>query len=61
MPRTLVLFAAVLFGTTGTAQALGPGGSPLGVGAARVAVGAALLALAAWAVERGARVGGARA
>ncbi|HEX8085181.1 MAG TPA: EamA family transporter [Solirubrobacteraceae bacterium] len=52
MPRALVLLAAVLFGTTGTAQALGPGGSPLSVGAARVAVGAALLALAAWAVER---------
>jgi len=35
-----VLAAAVLFGTTGTAQALGPGGtSPLGVGAVRLAVG----------------------
>ena len=52
MPRTLVLLAAVLFGTTGTAQALGPEGSPLEVGAARVAVGAALLALVAWGVER---------
>jgi DME family drug/metabolite transporter len=42
-----VLLAAALFGTTGTAQALGPGGStPLGVGAARLAVGGlALLAL----------------
>lgn len=42
-----VLLAAVLFGTTGTAQALGPDGStPLGVGAARLAVGGlALLAL----------------
>jgi DME family drug/metabolite transporter len=42
-----VLAAAVLFGTTGTAQALGPDGtSPLGVGAVRLAVGgAALLAV----------------
>lgn len=42
-----VLLAAVLFGTTGTAQALGPQTStPLGVGAARLAVGGlALLAL----------------
>jgi DME family drug/metabolite transporter len=39
-----VLLAAVLFGTTGTAQALGPDGtSPLTVGAARIAVGAAAL------------------
>lgn len=46
-PVALVLLAAVLFGTTGTAQALGPDGTtPLGVGAARLAVGgAALLAL----------------
>lgn len=35
-----VLLAAVLFGTTGTAQALGPDDTtPLGVGAARVIVG----------------------
>jgi DME family drug/metabolite transporter len=40
-----VLVAAVLFGTTGTARALGPDISPLGVGASRIAVGAALLAL----------------
>lgn len=37
-----VLGAATLFGTTGTAQALGPAGtSPLGVGAARIVIGGA--------------------
>ncbi len=47
-PRLAVLLAAVLFGTTGTAQALGPDGTaPLAVGAARILVGAALLALVA--------------
>ena len=47
MPRLQVLLAALCFGTTGTAQALGPdGASPLTVGAARVALGAALLLLA---------------
>ena len=42
-----VLLAAALFGTTGTAQALGPASTtPLGVGAARLVVGGlALLAL----------------
>jgi drug/metabolite transporter, DME family len=42
-----VLLAAALFGTTGTAQALGPDGTtPLGVGAARLLVGGlALLAV----------------
>ena len=42
-----VLLAAALFGTTGTAQALGPAStSPLGVGAVRLVVGGlALLAL----------------
>ncbi len=39
-----VLVAAVLFGTTGTAQQLGPGDStPLGLGALRIAVGAVAL------------------
>ena len=47
MPRLQVLLAALCFGTTGTAQALGPGGaSPLTVGAVRVAFGAALLLVA---------------
>ena len=44
----LVIASAVLFGTTGTAQALGPDASPLLVGAARIAVGAVLLLAAAW-------------
>jgi len=45
-----VLAAAVLWGTTGTAQALAPtGASPLAVAAMRLAIGgAALFALAAW-------------
>jgi DME family drug/metabolite transporter len=48
MHRTLVLLAAVAFGTTGTAQALGPDGvDPLTVGAARIVLGGALLALIA--------------
>ncbi len=43
------LIAAVLFGTTGTAQALGPAGaSSLSVGSARIVVGGAALALVAW-------------
>lgn len=41
------LLAAALFGTTGTAQALGPDGTdPASVGALRIAVGASVLALA---------------
>src|SRR5215207_9598722 len=47
MPRLLVLLAAVCFGTTGTAQALGPDAAPLTVGAARIAIGGALLLLVA--------------
>ena len=60
MARTQVLLAAILFGTTGTAQTLAPGIEPLLVGAARIAVGAALLLLVAALVGR-MRVGGARA
>ncbi|MDI6943868.1 DMT family transporter [Microbacterium barkeri] len=57
-----VLAAAVLFGTTGTAQALGPDGTtPLAVGAVRVAVGGlALAALAAVAGAWARRTGGVR-
>ena len=43
MDRVCVLTAAVLFGTTGTAQALGPEIEPLAVGTARIAIGAVLL------------------
>jgi DME family drug/metabolite transporter len=41
--RLQVLLAAVLFGTTGTAQALGPSADPLAIGSARILVGGALL------------------
>ncbi len=58
MARFHVLTAAVLFGTTGTAQALGPEIEPLVVGTARIAVGAALLVLVALASGRF-RLGGA--
>src|SRR3954464_4310079 len=48
MSRVLVLLAAVCFGTTGTAQALGPDGlAPAGVGAARLLAGGPLLLLVA--------------
>src|SRR3954454_34317 len=44
-----VLLAAILFGTTGTARALGASsGSSLGVGAARLAVGGAVLVAIAY-------------
>jgi len=52
--RALVLLAAVCFGTTGTAQALGPDAAPLTVGAARIVVGGALLLLVARATTRAA-------
>jgi drug/metabolite transporter, DME family len=43
-----VIAAAALFGTTGTAQALGPrGATPLGIGAVRLVIGAAVLVLVA--------------
>jgi DME family drug/metabolite transporter len=46
--RLQVLLAAMCFGTTGTAQALGPDAStPLTVGASRILVGGGLLALLA--------------
>ena len=42
--RLHVLLASLLFGTTGTAQALGPDGlAPTGVGAGRILIGGALL------------------
>jgi drug/metabolite transporter, DME family len=50
--RLQVLLAAICFGTTGTAQAIGPAGSPVAVGAARIVFGGLLLVL----VARGLRV-----
>jgi drug/metabolite transporter, DME family len=47
MARVLVLLSAVCFGTTGTAQALGPDAAPVTVGAVRIAIGGAFLLLAA--------------
>jgi len=41
--KAQVLFAAVCFGTTGTARALGPAASPVAVGAARIVLGGAML------------------
>src|SRR5215212_8871110 len=53
MSRLYVLLAALCFGTTGTAQALGPDGiDPVVVGAARIACGGALLVIFALAVRR---------
>ena len=53
MARSYVLVAAVLFGTTGTAQALGPAGlSPLSVGAARIVFGGGVLGLLALTLPR---------
>ena len=53
MARLHILIAAVLFGTTGTAQALGPAGlSPLSVGAARVVIGGGILGVLALARPR---------
>src|ERR671933_801846 len=52
MPARLqVLLAAVCFGTTGTAQAIGPSASPVAVGAARIVVGGALLVVVARALR----------
>ncbi|MFT4214438.1 MAG: EamA family transporter [Microbacterium sp.] len=54
MPHVLaVLAAAVLFGTTGTAQALGPDGTtPLSVGVMRMVIGGTGLALIAFPLAR---------
>jgi DME family drug/metabolite transporter len=42
MPALQAVLAALLFGTTGTAQAIGPGGTtPVGIGAVRLVVGGA--------------------
>ena len=61
--RLQVLLAAICFGTTGTAQALGPDADPLAVGSARIVVGGALLLLCARllraALPRNARIVGA--
>lgn len=55
---TAVLLAAVCFGTTGTAQALGPEASAASVGAARILIGGgALGALAVIAIFAGRRRG----
>ena len=59
MPRLQLLLAAILFGTTGTAQALlADGRSPLAIGAGRIVVGGIVLAALA-AVAGGWRPGGA--
>jgi DME family drug/metabolite transporter len=55
MHGILVVAAAVLWGTTGTAQALGPNASPLAVGSARLVVAGAVLAILALVVGTGRR------
>ena len=53
LPVLAVLAAAVLFGTTGTAQALGPDGTtPLAVGVARLVIGGTVLAVVGFALGR---------
>lgn len=53
LPVLAVLAAALLFGTTGTSQALGPEGTtPLSVGVVRLAVGATVLAIFAGVLAR---------
>lgn len=53
LPVFAVLAAAVLFGTTGTAQALGPDGTtPLSVGVMRLVVGGTALALIGFVLAR---------
>ncbi|ALJ19644.1 DMT family transporter [Microbacterium sp. No. 7] len=52
LPALAVLTAAVLFGTTGTSQALGPDASPLSIGVVRLAIGCSALAVAAAVLAR---------
>ncbi|MFT4306301.1 MAG: EamA family transporter [Microbacterium sp.] len=53
LPVLAVVLAAVLFGTTGTSQELGPAGTtPLGVGAMRLVVGGAALGALGFALAR---------
>ncbi|KRA24121.1 hypothetical protein ASD65_06550 [Microbacterium sp. Root61] len=53
LPVLAVLAAALLFGTTGTSQALGPEGTtPLSVGAVRLVIGGTGLALIAFTLAR---------
>lgn len=47
-----ILLAAVCFGTTGTAAALGPDAGALSVGAARIIIGGGALAAVAWFLAR---------
>ncbi|MBX3094360.1 MAG: EamA family transporter [Cryobacterium sp.] len=47
-----ILLAAVCFGTTGTAAALGPDAGALSVGAARIVIGGGALAAIAWLLAR---------
>ena len=48
-----VLAAAVLFGTTGTSQALGPDGTtPLSVGVMRMVIGGTVLAFGSGGMEQ---------
>jgi len=54
-----VLLASVCFGTTGTAQALGPEASAASVGAARILIGGGALALVALLLQFAGRRGGA--
>src|SRR6478735_1430348 len=62
LPVLAVLAAAVLFGTTGTSQALGPEGTtPLAVGAVRLAIGGTGLAILAFALAHRHRVRAGRA
>jgi len=54
-----VLLASVCFGTTGTAQALGPDADATSIGAARILIGGGALALVALLVDFAGRRGGA--